>query len=85
MLKCTSGEFTLVLSPLEILFPNICLFLFINVYIKIQNSYKLVCWFLGLVLGQSMCRRNLASLLLYLFLYALFLLLLVRHVFICVY
>jgi hypothetical protein len=58
MPKCTSGEFTLILSLYEILFPNIYLFLFINVYIKIHNSYKCVCWFLGLVLGQSMCRRR---------------------------
>jgi hypothetical protein len=58
MLKCTFGEFTLILYLLEILFPNICLFLFINVYIKIHSSYKCVCWFLGLVLGQSMCRRK---------------------------
>jgi hypothetical protein len=34
------------------------LVLFINVYIKIHNSYKCVYWFLGLVLGQSMCRRK---------------------------
>jgi hypothetical protein len=58
MLKCTSGEFTLILSLLEILFPNICLILFINMCIKIHNSYKCVCWFLGLALGQSMCRRK---------------------------
>jgi hypothetical protein len=56
--KCTSSEFTLILSLLEILFPNICLFLFINVYIKIHNSYKCIYWFLGLVLGQSMCGRK---------------------------
>jgi hypothetical protein len=37
------------------------LFLFVNVYIKIHNSYKCVCWFLGLVLGQSMCRRKFDS------------------------
>jgi hypothetical protein len=58
MLRCTSGEFTLNLSLLEILFPNLCLFLIINVYIKIHNSYKCVCWFLRLVLGQSMCRKK---------------------------
>jgi hypothetical protein len=23
-----------------------------------HSSYKCVCWFLGLVLGQSMCRRK---------------------------
>jgi hypothetical protein len=56
MPKCTSGEFTLILSLLEILFLNLCLFLLLNVYIKLHNSYKCVCWFLGLVLGQSMCR-----------------------------
>jgi hypothetical protein len=48
----------MILSLLEILFLNLCLFLLINVYIKIHNSYKCVCWFLGLVLGQSMCRRK---------------------------
>jgi hypothetical protein len=56
MPKCTSGEFTLILYLLEILFPNICLFLCINGYIQIHDSYKCVYWFLGLVLGQSMCR-----------------------------
>jgi hypothetical protein len=61
MLKRTSGEFTLILSLLEMLFPYICLFLFINVYIKIHNSYKCVCWFLRLVLGQSLCRRKFGS------------------------
>jgi hypothetical protein len=58
LLKFTSGEFTLILSLLEILFPNICFFLFINVYIKIHSSYKYVCWFLRLVLVQSMCERK---------------------------
>jgi hypothetical protein len=56
MLKCTSGEFTLILSLLEILFPNLCLFLFINVEIKIYNSSRCICWFLRLVSGQRMCR-----------------------------
>jgi hypothetical protein len=58
MIKCTSGEFTMILSLLEILFPNICLFLLINVEIKIHKSFKCVCWFFRLVLGQSMCRRK---------------------------
>jgi hypothetical protein len=58
MLKCTSGEFTLILSLSEILFLNLCLFLLINVYVNIHNSYKCVCWFLGLLFGQSMCRRR---------------------------
>jgi hypothetical protein len=48
----------MILSLLEILFPNICLFLFINVYIKIHSSYKCVCWFLRLVLDQSMRKRK---------------------------
>jgi hypothetical protein len=56
MLKYTFGEFTMILSLLEILFPNICVFLFINVYIKIHRSFKCVCWFFKLVLDQSMCR-----------------------------
>jgi hypothetical protein len=58
MLKYTFGEFTIILSLLEILFLNLCLFLLINVYIKIHNRYKCVCWFLRLVLGQPMCRRK---------------------------
>jgi dolichol kinase len=58
MLKCTYGEFTQILSLLEILFLNLCLFLFINVYIKIHNSYKCICLFLRLFLGQIMCRRK---------------------------
>jgi hypothetical protein len=48
----------MILSLLEILFPNLCLFLFINVEIKIYNSSRCICWFLRLVLGQSMCRRK---------------------------
>jgi hypothetical protein len=58
MLKCTSGEFTQILSLLEILFQNLCLFLFINVYIKIHNSYNCVCWFLRFSLDQIMCRKK---------------------------
>jgi hypothetical protein len=37
------------------------LVLFINVDIKILNSCKCVCWFLRLVLGQSMGRRKFGS------------------------
>jgi hypothetical protein len=48
----------MILSLLKILFPNLCLFLFINVEIKIYNSSRCICWFLRLVLGQSMCRRK---------------------------
>jgi hypothetical protein len=58
MPNCTSREFILILSLLEILFLNLFLFLIINVYVKICNSYRCICWFLGLVLGQSMCRRK---------------------------
>jgi hypothetical protein len=58
MLKYTFGEFTMILSFLEILFPNLCLLLFINVGIKIYNSSRCICWFLRLVLGQIMCRRK---------------------------
>jgi hypothetical protein len=58
MLNYTFGAFIMVLSLLEILFPNICLFLFINLYIKIHSSYKCVCWFLRLVLCQIMCERK---------------------------
>jgi hypothetical protein len=56
MLKYTFGEFTMILSLLEILFPNLCLSSIINVYSKIHNSYRCVCWFFRLVLGQSMFR-----------------------------
>jgi hypothetical protein len=58
MPKYTLGEFIMILSLLEILFLNLCLFLIIKVYVKIYNSYRCICWFLGLVLGQSMCRRK---------------------------
>jgi hypothetical protein len=58
MLKCTSGEFTLILSLLEILFPNLCMLLSINVWLRIYNSSRWVCWFLRVVLDQRMCRRK---------------------------
>jgi uncharacterized membrane protein len=58
MLKYTLGEFIMILSLLEILFLNLCLFLIINVYVQIYNRYRCICSFLGLVLGQSMCRRK---------------------------
>jgi hypothetical protein len=58
MLKCIFGEFTMILSLLEISFPNLCLFLIINMYSKIHKGYRCVCWFFRLVLGQSMCRRK---------------------------
>jgi hypothetical protein len=46
MLKGTSGKFTLILSLLEILFPNLCLFLFINVYIINVFLFPNLCLFL---------------------------------------
>jgi hypothetical protein len=58
MLEFVFGEFTIILSMLEILFPNLCLFLIINMYSKIHKSYRCVCWFFRLVLGQSMCKRK---------------------------
>jgi hypothetical protein len=48
----------MILYLLEILIPNICLFLLINVEIKIHKSFKCFCWFFRLFLGQSMCRRK---------------------------
>jgi hypothetical protein len=45
MLKYTLGEFIMILSLLEILFLNLCLFLIIKVYVKIYNSYRCICWF----------------------------------------
>jgi hypothetical protein len=71
MMKCTSDEFTMILSLIEILFPNICLFLLINAEIKIHKSFKCVCWFFWLVLGQSMCRRKFDYISVIFFLYAL--------------
>jgi hypothetical protein len=61
MLKCTSGEFTMILSLLEILLPDLYLFLIINVEIKIYKGYRCVCWFPRLVLDQSMCRKKFGS------------------------
>jgi hypothetical protein len=58
MLKCTSGEFTVILSLLEILFPHLCLFLIINMCSKIHKGYRCVYWFFRLVLEQSMFRRK---------------------------
>jgi hypothetical protein len=49
MLKYISGEFILILYLLEILFTNVCLSLIINVYSKIHNSYRCVCWLFRLV------------------------------------
>jgi dolichol kinase len=70
MLQCTSGEFAMILSLLEILFPNLCLFLIINVYIKFYKGYRCVCSFSRLVLDQRNSKRKFGSRRAYLFLYA---------------
>jgi hypothetical protein len=59
MSKCILGEFTMILSRLEILFPYLCLFLIINMCSMFHKGYRCVSWFFGLVLDQSMCRRKL--------------------------
>jgi hypothetical protein len=61
MMRCTSGEFTMIWSLLEILFPDLCLFLIINVYIKIYKDYNCVCWFPRLVLYQRNSERKFGS------------------------
>jgi hypothetical protein len=58
MLKYIFGKFTMILSLSKILFPNLCLFLIINMYSKIHKGYRCVCWFFRLVLGQGMSRRK---------------------------
>jgi hypothetical protein len=60
-MKCTSGEFTIILSMLKILFPNLCLFLIINMCSKIHEGYRYVDWLFRLVLDQSMCERKFGS------------------------
>jgi hypothetical protein len=60
MMNCISGEFTMILSLLKILFPNLCLFLIINMCIKIHEGYRCVGWLFRLVLDQSMCGRKIA-------------------------
>jgi hypothetical protein len=52
MLKCTSGEFIMIVSLLEIFISNLCLFLIINVWIKIYKGYRCVCWFPRLALDH---------------------------------
>jgi hypothetical protein len=59
MLKSTFGEFTMILSLLEVLFPHLCLFLIINMCSMFHKGSMCVSWFFGLFLDQSMCRRKL--------------------------
>jgi hypothetical protein len=58
MMKFTFGEFTMILSLLKILFPNLCLFLIINMCSKIHEGYRCVDWLFRLALDQSMCERK---------------------------
>jgi hypothetical protein len=43
MLKGIFGEFTMILSLLEILFPHLCLFLIINMCSMFHKGYMCVC------------------------------------------
>jgi hypothetical protein len=43
MLKIIFGEFTIILSLLEILFPHLCLFLIINMCSMFRKGYMCVC------------------------------------------
>jgi hypothetical protein len=58
MLKSTFGEFTMILSLVEILFPHLCLFLIMNGCSMFHKGYMCVCGFFKLVLGQRVCRRK---------------------------
>jgi hypothetical protein len=49
----------MILSLLEIIIPDLCLFSIIILQIKIHKSYSCVCGFFKLVLDQSLCRRKL--------------------------
>jgi hypothetical protein len=66
MLKCTSGEYFMILSLLEILFTDLCLFLIIDVLVKIYKGYRCVCWFPRRVLDQRIVRESLGPEVLYL-------------------
>jgi hypothetical protein len=61
MPRCTFIELIMIFGLLEIFIPDLCLFLIINVYIKIYNGYTCVCWFPMLVLDQRVCRRKVGS------------------------
>jgi hypothetical protein len=68
MLKCTSDEFIMILSLLEIIIHDLCLFLIINMCSMFHKGYRCVSWFFGIFLDQSMCRRKLG------FIYVVFIL-----------
>jgi hypothetical protein len=61
MPRCTFTELIMIFGLIEIFISDLCLFVFINVYIKIYNSSRCVCWFSRLVLGQRMSRRKFGS------------------------
>jgi hypothetical protein len=43
MLKSTFGEFTMILSLLEIIFPHLCMFFIINMSSMFHKGYMCVC------------------------------------------
>jgi hypothetical protein len=48
----------MILSLSKIIFPDLCLFLIINMCSKIHEGYRCVDWLFRLVLDQSMCERK---------------------------
>jgi hypothetical protein len=48
----------MILSLLEIIMPDLCLFSIIILQIKIHKSYSCGCGFFKLVLDQRMCGRK---------------------------
>jgi hypothetical protein len=58
MSRSILGEFTMILSLLEILFPHLCLLLIINMCSMFHKGYMCVCKFFKIVLDQSMCERK---------------------------
>jgi hypothetical protein len=79
MIKCTSGKFIMILSLLEIVFPDLCLVLIINVLFKIYKGYRCVCWFPRLVLDHRKSERKFGSRSVIFFLYAFILFLVNRN------
>jgi hypothetical protein len=68
----------MILSLLKILFPNLCLFLMINMCSKIHEGYRCVDWLFRLVSDQSVCERKFGFIYVILFCYVLILYLLAR-------
>jgi hypothetical protein len=61
MPRYNSTELNTIVGQQEIIIPDLCLFLIINVLIKICNSFRCVCWFPRLFLDQRVCRRKFGS------------------------